>query len=106
MAEITDEQLRRALRRRDVQLMPAPAESDSVDITGVNGVAFACSPGQWWTISVTADSFLATHATAATASATSFPLPKGLWGFVVPNGVTSFAIFSATGSARGKAYRS
>lgn len=86
-----------------VRLAPAPGEALAQDIT--SSKAFTVVAGDWWIISSTEACFIATHATAATASASTTPLPAGVHDFVIPDGVTSLALFSSVAGALGAAWR-
>jgi hypothetical protein len=104
MAELDGTNRNEAGQAALVRLMPGAGEATAQDIT--TSKEFTCSPGDYWTITVTETSFLATHATSATATASSTPLAAGAHDFCVPTGVGKFAIFSATTGAKGAAWKS
>jgi hypothetical protein len=104
VAELETELRNRATEREPVALMPGAAEGASQDIT--TSRAFACSPGDYWTITSTQAFYLETAASGAVATTAATPHAPGVYNYVVPTGVGSFAIISTISGAVGTAWKS
>ncbi len=84
-------------------LAPSPSDA-SQDIS--TSRSLAVNPGDFVTVTSTKDFFVQTHATSATATASSVPHPAGVYHYVIPDGVGSIAIFSSVSGAPGALWRS
>lgn len=104
MAELDGTKRNEAAHKADVALWPGQGEAPSQDISSSR--EYTVVAGEYWTVSCQEAFFIATHATAATATASSTPLTAGMHSGVVPTGITKLAIFSSVPGAKGAAWKS
>lgn len=104
MAELDGTNRNEAGNLAGVRLAPGPGEAAAQDIS--TSRAFTVVAGDYWTLTCQEAFFVATHATAATASSSSTPLTAGTHDFVIPTGAGSLAIFSSVSGAKGAAWKS
>lgn len=104
MAELDGTKRHEAAHAAPVDLMPGQGEAGAQDIS--TSREYTVAPGEYWTLSCHENFFVATHATAATATASSTPLAAGRHSMTVPTGVTRLAIFSSVSGAKGAAWKS
>lgn len=104
MSTITDEGRKVALERYGVRLLPGA--TDRSHLTGSSAIFGPFVEGDYITIAVTADSYLAAGGETAVASSDDVLLPAGVHDFVVPTGVTHVALYSSWSGAAAAVWKS
>ncbi|MCP3884171.1 MAG: hypothetical protein GY700_01605 [Propionibacteriaceae bacterium] len=97
MSSITDEGRKRALDEYGIRLLPSP--SDRSHLTAASVAFGPFTVGDYVTISMNKDSYIATGSAVAEATTSDVFLPAGVHDFVIPSGVTHVAVISAESDA-------
>jgi hypothetical protein len=92
------------LDRYGVRLLPSSSDRSHLIAASVAWGPFA--EGDYLTIAITRDSYLATGTATVISSATKIQIPAGVHDFAVPAGVTHVALYSAEASALGAVWKS
>lgn len=104
MSEITQSGRKIALEKYGVRLLPTAADKSHLIAASVSWGPFV--EGDYVTLSLTSDSYVATGDESVVATTADIFLPAGVHDFVIPSGVTCVAVISAVSSAAAAIWRS
>jgi len=104
MSDISQSGRKTAMEKYGVRLLPPPGESSQELATSVTWGPF--HEGDYISISLNYESFIATGDGSVVASVDDVLLPADVHDFVVPAGVTHIALFSTVSFAGGAIWRS
>lgn len=97
MSDISQSGRKNALDKYGVRLLPGATDRSHLIAASVVFGPFV--EGDYITIALTADSYLAAGGSSVVATASGVPLPAGVHDFAIPSGVTHVAVFSTSSGA-------
>lgn len=104
MSTITDEGRKIALKKYGVRLLPT--SSDRSHLIAASAAFGPFVEGDYITIALTQESYLATGSASVVATSDDVLLPAGVHDFAVPAGVTHVALYSTETDAAAAVWRS
>lgn len=97
MSTITDEGRKIALEKYGVRLLPTATDKSHLIAASASWGPFV--PGDYVTIALTSDSYIATGGDSIVATTDDILLPVGVHDFVIPSNVTHVALISTWSDA-------